>query len=161
MRPPVLRVICFLVLSVPAGFFTATVWIFAAMSVAGGGNAHNDLTLLALWGIGGAVVVPLLTYVAVALRDDRAETEVERRPRGMRRILLFVAAVAAAFAATSLWYYADNIADLRPDQGGPVSDIPGAVRRTRAVWAATTALVASLTLALVAIIQGRPRSKGS
>ena len=59
-------------------------------------------------------------------------------------------------AATSLWYYADNIADLRPDQGGPVSEIPGAVRRTRAVWAATTALVASLTLALVATIQGRP-----
>ena len=161
MRRPVLRVFCFLVLAVPAGFLTATFWIGAAMSVAGGGNSHNDIILLALWGIGGAVLAPFLTCVAVALRGDRTEAEVERRPVGMGRILLFVVALAAAFAATSLWYYANDIADLSPDQGGPVSDLPAAVRRTRAASAATTALVASLTFALAATIQGRLRSKRS
>lgn len=156
-----LRAIAFLVLSVPVGFFTATLWIRAAMSVAGGGNSHNDIFLFAQWGIGGAVLAPVLACVALALRDVGTGTEVESRTRGMRRSLLIVVAVAAAFAATALWYYADHIADLRPDQGGPVSDIPGAVRRTRATWGATAALVASIALALVATVKGRVPSKRS
>ncbi|MFT3924275.1 MAG: hypothetical protein QM778_17195 [Myxococcales bacterium] len=150
----------YFVLSVPAGFFAGSLWIGAAMGVAGGGHSHNDIFLSAAWGFAGAVLGPIFYLMRKALHDSSSSRSMRPRARAAPRVMIFLALVAL-FAATSFWYYAAHIAELTPEHGGPVSDVPGAVRVVRASWGAGLSLLTAIVLAFCSALGERERSTGA
>jgi hypothetical protein len=143
-----LRTLFHVVLSVPAGFFAGSTWVSLAMSVAGGGNSHNDIFARALWGLGGSVLAPILLLLLKGLRDAQKDGGVSSQEQA-RRSVMFVLALVLLFAATTLQYYAADIAELAPERGGPVPENPGAVRRSRASWGAALTFLGGLGLAFL------------
>ncbi len=140
-----LRVLLLVVVGVPAGFLLGSVWISAAMSAAGGGNAHNDLIIQALSGMLGAVLGPVLPLALRTLyRGGVGESAPASQVAVVWGIVRIAVVVTALFVTTALYYYATCIAELSPDRGGPISDIPGAVRSVRALWGAGAGLVISV-----------------
>ena len=159
-EPTMLRSLFYALLSVPAGFFAGSIWISVAMDSAGGGNSHNDIVLRALWGLGGAVLAPCGVLLLKGLGDPQKRGRVSSQDQARRTVMILLA-LALLFAATSLQYYSAHIAELAPDHGGPISEIPGSVRRLRASWGAALALVSGIVLACLGIAyRSRPNGSG-
>jgi hypothetical protein len=124
----------------------------AGMTLAGGGNSHNDLftgvggTLLGA--LAGAVAWPLLWKRILALQAERriarANHEPPRFPVGF--VLSLLGAAVLLFSSGTLLYYSSAIAELPPEMGGPRSAIPGEMRARAALIAGVVAGAAALFL---------------
>lgn len=140
------------------GLFLGAYGCAAGMSLAGGGNSHNDMFTWAGSSILGAIVggltAPPLANRILGILERRQVAKANRSaaapfPRAF--VLYLLGAAIALFSSGTLFYYSCAIAELPPDAGGPRSSIPGEIRAQATLIASFITAAAALFLYIKAL----------
>jgi hypothetical protein len=126
---------CLLVL---VGGILGALWAYfgllPAMPVVGGGHSHNDLFIAAeviiLGSLLGAVLGPKVLGAMLRARERRRVDRLNGAvsPSLRPAVAYFCGFLVGAFASFASFYYSTCIAKLKPELGGPVSNVDPAFR---------------------------------